>query len=184
MLCAGNEHSEKAGDGFVEMCCCCYFLGCLLLLPLRLLADLLPLSSALQHSYRLLVVVAVVVPSGSISGAAAAAFKSCNLLVAPRSLTSAPSFAAISTAAAVLPPLLLLLLLNYKFLSQLSASAVLAHYRLVLCYAVLAVVVVVVPFGTHLDTVDDYCDFVFVSPRARLPLLLNLSFAVLSACSL
>lgn len=51
----------------------------------------------------------------------------------------------------------------------------LAHYRLVLCCAVLAVVVV--PFGTHLDTVDDYCDFVFVSlSRAAAPAAVEFEF--------
>ena len=52
-------------------------------------------------------------------------------------------------------------------------------------------VVVVVPFGTHLDTVDDYCNSVFVSlfraaaaAPAAVEFEFEFEFAVLSACSL
>ena len=53
-------------------------------------------------------------------------------------------------------------------------------------YCAVQSVVVVVPFGTHLDTVDDYCDFVFVSlSRAAAPAAVEFEFefefAVLSA---
>ena len=44
-------------------------------------------------------------------------------------------------------------------------------------YCAVQSVVVVVPFGTHLDTVDDYCDFVFVSlSRAAAPAAVEFEF--------